>query len=312
MSASILVVCPFGLDGGLVSRAKAIGASCNAALHVLCRSAEQQRAALFGAEHLHLLPDGFHAADDSSFAAWLAERIYTWGCNIILAPAGIQLRNVMPMLAWRLGAGLTADCSIIDMDENGRLIQTRPAFGNSLVAGIVTVGSIQMATVSPGAYRAVPCPTAHTEVTRERCDERGARIKLLGFEPYPSAQPLSQADVIISGGRGIGSRENFIELTKLAAKLNAGIGASRGAVDAGFAPHSCQVGLTGATVHPKIYVAVGISGAVQHLAGMSGSETVIAVNSDPKAQIFDYADYGIVAGWRDAAEHITRIIESKI
>jgi len=155
---------------------------------------------------------------------------------------------------------------------------------------------IQMATVRPGTFRREDRPAPQVQIIPEvyRCDEK---IRQLDFSPFAQGRPLSQAEIIVAGGMGIGSKEGFGKLEAFAVRLGAGLGASRTAVDAGFAPFRCQVGMTGVTVCPKLYIAVGISGAVQHLAGMSGSGTVIAINSDPKAPIFDYADYGIVGDW---------------
>lgn len=308
MSHTILVLCPFEPDAGLISRARQLADTCGGKLHVLCRECDADDAEMCGADFLSAVPDEELPADDGVLAEWLAKKVPAWGADIILAPAGIRMRNIMPMLAWKLDAGLTADCSLIDIDADGRLIQTRPAFGNSLVADIITLGSIQMATVCPHTYRRSAAKPVQTTRIRESITDAVPRVHRLGFERYAVTKPLSQADVILAAGRGIGSKEGFASLTQLAGELGAGIGASRGAVDAGYAPHACQIGLTGISVHPRVYVAVGISGAVQHLAGMSGSEIVIAVNSDRKAPIFSYSDIGIVSDWRDAADSIKKLI----
>ena len=129
-------------------------------------------------------------------------------------------------------------------------------------------------------------------------------VKVKSITEINETAPLNQARIIFAGGVGIGSLEGFRKLEKLALLLGGAVAASRGAVDAGFAPYRCQVGMTGVTVCPDLYIAVGISGAVQHLAGMSGAGTVVAINSDPKAPIFDYADYGIVGNWESVIEHV--------
>ena len=154
-----------------------------------------------------------------------------------------------------------------------------------------------MATVRPGTFPALPCPCDNAQVTEEIIAAPDGRITVIATETGMEAAPLNHARVIIAGGAGIGSREGFEKLEAIAKKLGGAVAASRNAVDAGFAPYRYQVGMTGVTVAPKLYIAVGISGAVQHLAGMSGSEKIIAINTDPKAPIFDYADYGIVADW---------------
>ena len=141
-------------------------------------------------------------------------------------------------------------------------------------------------------------------ITREQPPAQDSRVRAESFDPFTQSMPLSQARIIVAGGLGVGSKKGFEKLERLAQKLGGALGASRSAVDAGFAPYRCQVGVTGVTVSPKIYIAVGISGAVQHLSGMSGAQTVIAINADPQAPIFDYADYGIVGNWETVIDQI--------
>ena len=298
--SEILVLCPFGADRGLMSKAAQLS---QGRLWTLVPEGEANAAAEFGAVHILELKAS-PIADESTFSAFLAEKIRLWGIRIILAPATIRMRNIMPMLAWHLGAGLTADCTALRM-EGERLIQTRPAFGNSLMADIRSLSDIQMATVRPGTFRPEVQRIADPVVETVGYDPAG-RVKLLSFGTFAEGMPLSQAEIIVAGGMGIGSREGFEKLERLARKLGAGLGASRTAVEAGFAPYRCQVGMTGVTVCPKLYIAVGISGAVQHLAGMSGSGKVVAVNSDPKAPIFDYADYGIVGDWQTVVDKLLK------
>ena len=239
-------------------------------------------------------------ADDSLIAKALIP--YTANARVILAPATVRLRCVMPMLAWHLQAGLTADCTHLSISETGVLQQTRPAFGNSLMATIETIGPIQMATVRPGTF---PPPETPGSVDLEAASTAGTSlVNLLKQVPGMEDTPIGQARIIIAGGAGIGSREGFSKLTAFARQIGGSVGASRNAVDAGYAPYSAQVGMTGTTVCPKLYIAVGISGAVQHLAGMSGSGTVIAINSDPKAPIFQYADFGIVGDWEPIIDQL--------
>ena len=292
MSKEILVLCPFGMDAGLLSKAVELSEK---HVRILVPEEEQETAALYGAEMIHSLKNCL-VADEVDFSDYLAEKIQQWGSTIILAPATVQMRNIMPILAWKLCAGLTADCTALEMSED-TLLQTRPAFGNSLMATIRSISNIQMATVRPGTFRPVEKPREDVEVVTETYLPAENRVQQLSFEPFSQGMPLHQAKIIVAGGMGVGSKEGFDKLRLLAAKLGAGLGASRTAVDAGYAPFSCQIGMTGVTVSPKLYIAVGISGAVQHLAGMCGAEKVIAINSDPKAPIFDYADYGMVGDW---------------
>ena len=296
---SIAVICPFGMDAGLVSAAVGLGAG---AVRVLLPETQTQEAAQLGAAYIHTLPEHTTICDEGAFATWLAEKIRTWGDTIILAPATVQLKNIMPMVAWQLQAGLTADCTALTV-EDGVLLQTRPAFGNNIMATIRTVSPVQMATVRPNTFRPVYRPQ-EGRIVPESFTDPGDRVTLQEVSAFGDATPLGQAEIIIAGGAGIGSAGGFQKLSALAEKLGAAVAASRSAVDAGFAPYRCQVGITGITVSPKVYIAVGISGAVQHLAGMSGADTVIAINTDPKAPIFDYADYGIVGDWEAVIEKV--------
>ena len=291
MNQEILVLCPFGVDAGLISKATELSGG---NVRVLVPAHEQKQASLYGAAKIHTLKE-CQTADEAAFADFLAEKIKGWGSRIVLAPATIQMRNIMPLLAWKLNAGLTADCTALDMDGES-LIQTRPAFGNSLMATIRALSEIQMATVRPGTFRPVETSVEAPEMIPETYTAKEA-VRSRDFAEFTQGKPLSQADIIVAGGMGVGSKEGFAKLAQLAEKLGAGLGASRTAVDAGFVPYRCQIGMTGITVCPRLFIAVGISGAVQHLAGMSGSETVIAINNDLKAPIFDYADYGIVGDW---------------
>lgn len=299
----ITVLCPFGLDAGLVSKA----AQMDEKVRVLVPQKDAEEAARYGATYIHTLPEGFTAPDEGAFAKWLKEKVLSWESKVILAPATVQMRNIMPLLAGYLQAGLTADCTGLSM-KDGRLLQTRPAFGNSLMADIVTLSDIQLATVRPNTFR--PNVGAHSICARYQEDPAlQNRVQDLGFVEFATGAPLSQAKIIVAGGLGVGSKEGFQKLSQLAQKLGGAVAASRAAVDAGFAPYHCQVGITGVTVCPDLYIAVGISGAVQHLSGMSGAQKVIAVNSDPKAPIFDYADYSIVGNWEEVIDKVLRRVE---
>ena len=299
MSSSIYVLCPYGLDAGLLS--KAVDLAKNETVHVLIPEGDVHAAISCGAAVIHTL--SAFTADEQAAALWLKEKIIQTDCVVILAPGTTQMRNVMPMLAWHLGAGLTADCTELDWDGT-TLLQTRPAFGNSLLATIKSLSSVQMATVRPGTFRFIKKPNRAYEIIRETFDFSNISVICTEYVPDTDRTPLNQAQIIFAGGYGIGSAEGFQKLRKLARAVGGTVAASRNAVDAGFAPYHCQVGMTGITVCPRLYIAIGISGAVQHLAGMSGAEKVIAINSDPKAPIFDYADYGIVADWETVIDKL--------
>lgn len=300
MKRELLVLCPGKPDWGLLSKAAELALADHRKVHFLTDSQENaEQSFAYGADMADWFFDKENLSDDYLLASWLRAQIEKkWKPEIILAPATIRMRAVMPILAGMLDAGLTADCTDLTLQEDGRLLQIRPAFGNNLMAQIQTISDIQMATIRPGIFleKKYDRPTG----TVRKYEITGcASVTQLEFSKFEETSPLNQAEIIFAGGMGVGSKEGFAFLGKVAAKVGASLGASRMAVDAGFAPYSCQIGQTGVTVHPRIYVAVGISGAVQHLAGMSGSEKIIAINSDPKAPIFDYADYGIVGDWQE-------------
>jgi electron transfer flavoprotein alpha subunit len=220
--------------------------------------------------------------------------------EIILAGATTTGRSLVSRIAVNLYTGLTADCTGLDIDKEKKiLIQTRPAFGGNIMAQIICPNfRPQMATVRhkvmPEASRD---ESRKGEVIKEKFNNewQDKRIKFLDFvEEAISTVNLAEADIIVSGGRGLQEASNFKMIEELAQVLGAAVGASRAAVDLGWIPYSHQVGQTGRTVCPKVYIACGISGQIQHLVGMQSAKTIIAINKDPEAPIFKIADYGIV------------------
>lgn len=209
-------------------------------------------------------------------------------------------RDMGPRLTSRLQTGLVADCTSIDIDEKtGNVAWTRPAFGGNLMATILCPDHRpQVGTVRPGVFKKPEGAQKHGEVIREtfRVPKEEIRTELLETLKAAAEEivDLEGADIIVSGGRGVGGPEGFKPVQELADALGATVGASRAAVDAGWISHAHQVGQTGKTVAPKLYIACGISGAIQHRAGMSGSDCIVAINKDPEAPIFDIADYAIV------------------
>ena len=221
--------------------------------------------------------------------------------EIVLISATPQGRDLAPRVAARLSAGLTADCTGLDIDESERLlVQTRPAFGGNLMATIVSRHARpQMATVRPGVMKALePDPSRTGEIVNVpvHLDERSMLTKIVEIVQLDTdgRVNLQDAEIIVSGGRGLGKPENFTLIRELAEALGGAVGASRAAVDAGWIPAYHQVGQTGRTVQPKLYIACGISGAVQHLAGMSSADCIIAINKDPAAPIFNIATHSVV------------------
>ncbi|MDM7993173.1 MAG: electron transfer flavoprotein subunit alpha [Candidatus Fermentibacter sp.] len=219
---------------------------------------------------------------------------------IVLAAATTTGRDLMPRVAKLLNTGLTADCTSLSFDsEKGCLLQTRPAFGGNIMATIVCEGTRpQMATVRPRVMKALePDPSRTAEIVRvaPAPGELDSRVRLEGFRVLDEGiADIAEASVIVSGGRGMKTPENFSLLSEIAGLLGGSVGASRAAVDSGWIPYPHQVGQTGKTVQPRTYLACGISGAVQHRVGMQSSDTIIAVNRDETAPIFQFCSEGFV------------------
>ncbi|MEO0292994.1 MAG: electron transfer flavoprotein subunit alpha [candidate division WOR-3 bacterium] len=243
-------------------------------------------------------PSLFHFLAES-YTNVLVDVIEKYKPSIFLAPSTTQGRSLLSRVASIIHTGLTADCTGLDVDSEGNLIQTRPAFGGSIMARILTPEKRpQMATVRPKVFKPLsPDPERKGEIIEEKISEEKLKSPTMfeeWIEDTTSNISVEDADIIISGGRGLGCKENFKLLFELADLLGGAVGASRPTVDEGWIPYSHQVGQTGKTVGPKMYIAVGISGAIQHLEGMRGSDFIVAINKDPEAPIFKIADIGIV------------------
>ena len=233
--------------------------------------------------------------------------------QVMLFGATPMGRELAPRVAYACDCGLTADCTKLEIGDYtkgttslvGILKQTRPALGGNIMATILTKDSpTQMATVRPGVFRTPPPDPARTgEIVRLKADlaQKEFRVRSVAVESFTSKVSIRDAEVVVAGGHGLRSKADFERyLNPLAEGLarlldaNVKVGASRVAVEDGFSTHDRQVGQTGTTVQPRLYLALGISGAVQHISGMAGSETIVAINKDPKARIFNYADFGMV------------------
>ena len=241
----------------------------------------------------------------------LSQLARTYKPEIVLAGATTTGRSFLARVATDLYTGLTADCTGLEIGEEGLLYQTRPAFGGNIMATILCPYTRpQMSTVRHKVMQAVePGDIARAEIVRVPPVEQymSSRVEIVDFvRDVTQMVNIVDADVIVSGGRGLGKPENFAVLKELADLLGGAVGASRAAVDAGWMPYPHQVGQTGKTVCPKLYIACGISGAVQHLAGMQSSDCIIAINKDPDAPIFQVADFGFVG---DAMEVVGELIK---
>ena len=233
------------------------------------------------------------------YAACMLKLIEDYRPEIIIAGATSTGRTLMPCVAVKANAGLTADCTVLDIEaETGNLLQTRPAIGGNILATIKTPKHRpQMATVRPHSTKPAPKQQGRTgEIIRLKAPPEclSSRIKHVAFVANESEHSLQDSELVVSVGRGIKKGENLPVVEKLAEQLGAALGASRDVVDRGWLSYPHQVGLSGKTISPKLYIACGISGAIQHLAGMQTADTIVAVNSDPDAQIFSVADFGIV------------------
>jgi electron transfer flavoprotein alpha subunit len=235
-----------------------------------------------------------------TYSNLLAHLIKTYQPSIILAAATSLGRTLMPHVAVRVHAGLTADCTDLDIEPGtGHLLQTRPAIGGNILATIKSPDRRpQMATVRPKSSRPLPAdPERVGKVIAVPLDDWlvDPRVKVLGYRGDAGGfVNLEEADVVVAGGRGMKKAENFAILHAIAQQLGGAVGATRDAVDRGWLGYPHQVGLSGKTISPRLYVGAGISGAIQHLAGIKTSETIVSINSDPDASLHKVADFGIV------------------
>jgi electron transfer flavoprotein alpha subunit len=235
--------------------------------------------------------------------------------DIILAAATVRGRALMPYLAAQLQTGLTADCTDLALEvKTGLLLQKRPAIGGNVLATIKTPHHRpQMSTIRPRLQKPLPRHERRTGViTIHRLESCPVpRVKRLCLEKKETSTLLEDQELIIAGGRGLKHPKNFALLFEIAHLLHGAVGASRVAVDMGWVSYPHQVGLSGKTVSPKIYLAVGISGAVQHLSGVMNAETIIAINKDPQAPIFRVADFGAIGDALEILPHLYRKLKAR-
>lgn len=229
------------------------------------------------------------------------------GADVVLASGSVMARDLFPRVAARLDSGVASDCTILKLD-GGTVTVRKPLYAGKCTAEVEFVNSpVKFVLMRPNQ---LPVGTADTAATAQVKDfpppAASGKIKTKEMIKGSSSKAdLTEANIIVSGGRGMGAAENFKLLDELANSLGATVGASRAVADAGWVPHSMQVGQTGKTVAPSLYIAFGISGAIQHLAGMSGSKVIVAVNKDADAPIFQKATYGIVGDLFELAPKLT-------
>src|SRR5437667_3257264 len=216
----------------------------------------------------------------------------------IFGPVTTRQRELMARLAARMGAGLSADSTALSL-EDGKLVATRPVYAGKLLSRVTWSKAPWLVTLRPNVFRPAEAQAgAAAQVERPAASIPAEGMKLVERreEAATGLPELAEAEIVVSGGRGLKGPENFVILEALAKVIGAAVGASRAAVDAGWRPHRFQIGQTGRTISPKLYMGFGISGAIQHLAGMRTSKVICAINKDPEAPIFKIADYGIVGG----------------
>ena len=262
------------------------------------------------------------------YAQVLTAVINEYKPEIMLVGATAIGRDLGPRVSARVGTGLTADCTKLEIGDfplnplpgkeqkHNQLLMTRPAFGGNTIATIACPDNRpQMATVRPGVMQKIdPVKGAKTEVVEfnPELKENNCYVEILDIvKEVAEVADIQQAKILVSGGRGVGSKENFKILQDLADALGGTVSCSRAVVDNGWMPKDLQVGQTGKTVRPNVYFAIGISGAIQHTAGMEESDIIIAINKDESAPIFDVADYGIVGDLNKIVPLITEAVKAR-
>lgn len=314
----------FELVGKALELAEARGCQVVAVLGEAGRAPRQaERLAATGvAEVIHTVDERLAYADAEVFAQWICALAEERRPEAMLFGATAFGRELAPRVAVRLQTGLTADCTALDIDpKTGALLQTRPAFGGNLMATIeCPAHRPQMATVRPGVF-AVPervtagagtCVDLAAGIITQAplAPEVAPRVAVLGIEPVTGGS-IAQAERLVVVGRGIGSKKNLPLMERLAELLHAELGCTRPLVEAGWLDYAHQVGQTGAAVAPKLLVSIGVSGAIQHLAGIGGAETVVAINEDAAAPIFGVADYAVVDDAVEVAAELIAQLEAR-
>lgn len=258
------------------------------------------------------------AFQDDSYSKIISDAIFQYKPSIVLAGATSVGRSFVPKVAARVWGGLTADCTGLDIDKIKRLLLgTRPAFGGNLMATIICPNHRpQMATVRHKVMKPLARDAkrqGEVIIHKVEPDKIPVRTKLIDvIKDIESTVNIAEADIIVTGGRAVGGPEGFNILRELAEVLGGAVGATRAAVDAGWIPYSHQVGQTGKTVCPKLYIACGVSGAIQHMAGMQSSEYIIAINKDPEADIFKIANLGLVGDINEIVPALTAKFKSTL
>jgi electron transfer flavoprotein alpha subunit len=299
---------------GVLSKAAALGGDVAA---VLLGSGVRDAAATAGAHGASIV----YVVEDDALSAPLPQPrvdaleavVAEAGAENVLFAASVLAADVAAGLAARLDAGLNWDLTDLRLDGGGELVGTRPALGDSVLVEVGWTSTPRLALVRSGTFDAVESGgTADVRDVSVTFQDFSTLARVVDHLQEASSGPsIEDADVIVAGGRGLGGPEGFSLCEELASALGGAVAATRAVVDAGWYPYSAQVGQTGKTVAPKLYVALGISGAIQHKVGMQGSGTIVAVNKDPNAPIFDFADLGVVGDLTQIAPKLTELLRTR-
>jgi electron transfer flavoprotein alpha subunit len=232
----------------------------------------------------------------TAYAKIVAETAKREGCTVLFFPASQTGKDLAARVAAKLQAGVASDCTGLHVSEGGDLIAERPVYAGKALIDVRVTSPVKIFTLRPNVFTAAPSPGAAVAVHKAEValEDADFPAKVTGVTSSAGKVDVTEASIVVSGGRGMKGPEHFHLVEELAAALRGAVGASRAVVDAGWRPHDEQVGQTGKTVSPTLYIACGISGAIQHLAGMSSSKYIVAVNKDKDAPIFQITDYGIV------------------
>lgn len=258
---------------------------------------------------IHLKSDDLKNYSSTGYTDTVSEYAKETGADYLLLSNTALGKDLAPRLAVRLDAGILMDCINLNTDS-GELIGTRPIYAGKSLVDVKIKSAIKVITMRPNVFKAIPFENPlNPEIITREISNINLKTKVVEFKKAGGKLDVAEADIIVSGGRGLKGPENFHLIEELADALGAAVGASRAVVDAGWRPHGEQVGQTGKTVSPTLYVACGISGAIQHLAGMSSAKYIVAINKDKDAPIFNIADYGIAGDIFEIIPALTREIK---
>ncbi|HXU36377.1 MAG TPA: FAD-binding protein [Blastocatellia bacterium] len=304
----------FELLGKGIELARSLNARVSAFVAGASLSGHVSALAAHGADRVYVAEDGGLARySTAAYASVITSVIKAYSPIIVLLPSTSNGRDLAPRIAARLQVGLTADCIDLSLSDTGALVQHKPAFGGNIVALIYSRTLPQIATVKPGMLRAAaPNESRNGEMIKVAAPKFDDRTRVVGVRKEVSLEvvELDEANRVICVGAGIGGPENLAAIGALAKAFEAQIGATRRVVDQGWLPRHQQIGLTGKVISPALYIGIGVRGALNHTIGIQQAGTIVAINSDPDAEVFHTADFGIVDDWREIVPALTEKLEA--